>query len=118
MRNMELKVNTNEIVVFWLKSIVFVVLGVILRKYFLAEIWRKLIDFFISMLHLHSLDDIKSDEASLRNQSLAAYSTRGAYKGKEAIHSGRVDTSYARSSRLSCWSDAHSEEYRPELKYC
>lgn len=31
-RNIDLEVNTNELVVFWLKSIVFVVLGVIIRK--------------------------------------------------------------------------------------
>ena len=31
-RNMDKEVNTTELVMFWLKSIVFVVLGVILRK--------------------------------------------------------------------------------------
>ena len=33
-RNLDIEVDTNELVVFWLKSIVFTVLGVILRKLF------------------------------------------------------------------------------------
>ena len=37
-RNLDIEVDTNELVVFWLKSIVFTVLGVILRKLFVVSL--------------------------------------------------------------------------------